>query len=147
MSWMKNELKKKIGRKMRLVRKKMGLTQAQMVSHFNIGRANYSRIEKGEVFPNEEILYTLQKELEVSLDWFIADEGQMEIPKKKNKDFTECVEELGELFYYIKKIPMVKHAVLAFFLEYHLKNSELIQKLVEEIEGKKPKQAKKSQKA
>jgi hypothetical protein len=88
----------------------------------------------------------LKNKLEVSLDWFIADEGEMELPKRKNRDFTECSEELSDLFYYIKRIPMVKHAVLAFFLEYHLKNGKLIQKLVEEVEGKKPQQAKKSQK-
>jgi transcriptional regulator with XRE-family HTH domain len=138
---MRQELKKKVGIKMRNLRKGMGLTQEKMVTHFDkIGRANYSRIEKGEIFPNESILYTLIKKLKISLNWFIADEGQMMLTKRKNRDFMECGEELDDLFYHIKKIPMVKHAVLAFFLEYKQKNNKLIKKLVEEVEKKEQKQ-------
>jgi len=138
---MRQELKKKVGIKMRNLRKGMGLTQGEMVTHFDIiGRANYSRIEKGEIFPNESILYTLIKKFKISLNWFIADEGQMKLTKRKNLDFTECGEELDDLFYHIKKIPMVKHAVLAFFLEYKQKNNKLIKKLVEEVERKEQKQ-------
>ena len=133
---MRQELKKKIGIKMRGLRKRRGLTQTEMVSHFDICRANYSRIERGEIFPNESILYTLIKKFKISLNWFIADEGQMMLTKKKNMDFAECGEEIDDLLYHIKKIPMVKHAVLAFFLEYKQKNSQLIKKLVEESERK-----------
>jgi transcriptional regulator with XRE-family HTH domain len=143
---MRQELKKKVGIKMRNFREERGLTQTEMVSHFDIGRANYSRIEKGEVFPNESILYTLIKKFKISLNWFIGDEGQMILTKRKNRDFSECGEEIDELFYHIKKIPMVKHAVLAFFLEYKQKNNKLIKKLIEEIERKEQKQKTKSPK-
>ncbi len=143
---MRQELKKKVGIKMRNLREERGLTQTEMVSHFDIGRANYSRIEKGEIFPNESILYTLIKKFKISLNWFIGDEGQMMLTKRKNRDFSECGEEIDDLFYHIKKIPMVKHAVLAFFLEYKQKNSKLIKKLIEEVERKEQKQKTKSPK-
>lgn len=132
---MKNELKKEIGAKLRQLRKRLGLTQAEMVSHFNVGRANYSRIEKGEVFPNVAILFTLKKEFNVSLDWLIGGEGEMltlteEEARKKRLHWSDSSKEIDELFYHIEKVPMVKHAVLGFFLEYRSKNSQLIEKMV-----------------
>lgn len=134
---MKNELKKEIGAKLRQLRKRLGKTQAEMVSHFNVGRANYSRIEKGEVFPNVAILYTLKKEFSVSLDWLIGGEGEMltlteEEARKKRLHWSDSSKEIDELFYHIEKVPMVKHAVLGFFLEYRSKNSQLIEKMVKE---------------
>jgi transcriptional regulator with XRE-family HTH domain len=145
---MKQKLKKQIGVKMRKFRKKLGLTQTEMVSHFDIGRANYSRIEKGEVFPNVLILYTLKTKFNLSLDWLIdaesvnGDEAEMmlqgEKKWKKNPGFGEDSEEIEELFFTMGKIPMIKHAVLSHFLEYKLKNNDLIQKLFREIERAKP---------
>ncbi|MCP5103730.1 MAG: helix-turn-helix transcriptional regulator [bacterium] len=137
---MKQELKQKIGKKLRKFREYLGLTQAEMVDSFDIGRANYSRIEKGEVFPNVVILHTLKNQFSVSLDWLIGDEGTMQPVTKANlgtgADFSECRRELDELFYHIKEVPMVKHAMLGFFLEYKMKNEKLIRKLVKEAEKK-----------
>lgn len=133
---MKQKLKKKIGTKIRKVRESLGLTQVQMVENFNIGRANYSRIEKGEIFPNAEILHTLKTEFNVSLDWLISGEGQMYPPKKKDLKkelgLGKCGREMDELIYLIANIPMVKHAVLGHFLEYKMKNVDLIKKLLKE---------------
>ncbi len=146
---MKQKLKKQIGVKMRKFRKKLGLTQTEMVSHFDIGRANYSRIEKGEVFPNVLILHTLKTKFNLSLDWLIDAEGvnedeteimlQGKKKRKENLDFGEDSDEVDELFFTMEKIPMIKHAILSHFLEYKLKNNDLIQKLFREIERAKPK--------
>ena len=133
---MKHKLKKKIGTKIRELRESLGLTQAQMVESFKIGRANYSRIEKGEIFPNAEILHTLKTEFNVSLDWLITGEGRMYPSKKrsltKELGLAKCGREIDELIYHIAKVPMVKHAVLGHFLEYKMQNDELIQKLLKE---------------
>lgn len=135
---MKHKLKKKIGTKIRKLRESLGLTQAQMVENFKIGRANYSRIEKGEIFPNAEILHTLNTEFNVSLDWLITGEGRMHPSKKRNLakelGLAKSGREIDELIYHIANIPMIKHAVLGHFLEYKTKNNELIQKLLEESE-------------
>jgi transcriptional regulator with XRE-family HTH domain len=134
---MKDELRKKIGSKMFRIRKELGLKQAQMAAHFGIGRANYSRIEKGQIYPNEIVLHTLCTQFGISLNWLIADEGNMRAPNKDDeKDFTQCGRELEEMLYHIERLPMVKHAMLGFFLEYKFKNHELIQTLLEETEKK-----------
>jgi len=131
----KEELRKEIGLRMRKLRKKLSYTQDQMVSNFNIGRANYSRIEKGEIFPVATILNTLRKELNVSLDWLISNEGEMFLQERKERtekvDFGEYTEEVRDLLFHLHKIPMVKHAVLGFFIEYKLKNENIIDPILE----------------
>ncbi len=135
---MKSELKKEIGRRMRKIRKALGYTQEQMVSNFNIGRANYSRIEKGEVHPGALILNTLRIKFNVSLDWLITNNGKMFLRDREKHDpglkidFGQSTEEIKELLGYMEKVPMVKHAILGFFLEYKMKNREIIQDALDE---------------
>ncbi|MGD2090088.1 MAG: helix-turn-helix transcriptional regulator [Candidatus Aminicenantes bacterium] len=137
---MKEELKKEIGERMRKIRKAFGYTQEKMVEFFDIGRANYSRIEKGEVWPGANILHTLRTKFNVSLDWLIANTGKMFIRNREKKgygervDFGEYAKEVNELLNYIKKVPMVKHAILSYFLEYKIKNQEIIQQFLEDSE-------------
>lgn len=139
---MKEQLRKDIGARLLNIRKELGFTQAVMASHFNIGRANYARIEKGEIFPNETVLVTMRKEFDISLDWLVAGVG----PKKPMlvtaaKGTAQCGRELEELHYFMDRVPMVKHAILSHFLEYRYKNAELLQELLREGEGEEQKQA------
>jgi len=133
----KKELKREIGVRMRKIRKALGYTQENMVSYFDIGRANYSRIEKGEVLPNAGVLNTLKVEFNISLDWLITGGGKMfagALEKKgRNEtiDFGEYNREIRELLVYMEKVPMVKHAVLGFFLEYKIKYSDSIRQIMD----------------
>lgn len=137
---MKEELKKEIGDRMRKVRKTLGYTQEKMVEFFDIGRANYSRIEKGEVWPGANILHTLRTKFNVSLDWMITNTGKMFTREREKRgygervDFGEYTKEIKELLKYIEKVPMVKHAILSYFLEYKIKNQEIIQQFLDDDE-------------
>jgi transcriptional regulator with XRE-family HTH domain len=130
---MKNELKKEIGQRMRKLRKTLGYTQEQIVENFNIGRANYSRIEKGEVHPGALILSTLQNKFNVSLDWLICNNGKMFLRERDESapetiaDFGPAHAEVREMLHYMEMSPMVRHALLGFFLEYKQKNIAIIQ--------------------
>lgn len=134
---MKQKLRKEIGMKMRKIRKALGFTQVQMVSFFDIGRANYSRIEKGEIFPTPTTLNTLCREFNVSLDWLIANEGEMFILENQEQDGKKTRapgkhnREIKDLLFLIEKVPMVRHAILGFFLEYKQKNQGIIQEILE----------------
>jgi len=135
---MKEKLKKEIGARMRKIRKTLIYTQEKMVSHFDIGRANYSRIEKGEVLPGATILNVLKTEFNVSLDWLITSQGKMFLKEKDKKvdkdkvDMGNYAEETRELLTYMEKVPMVKHAVLSYFIEYKLQHKRIIQQVLEE---------------
>ena len=134
---MKQQLRKEIGMKMRKIRKSLGYTQVKMVSFFEIGRANYSRIEKGEIFPTAAILNVLCREFHVSLDWLVANEGEMFILQKQKKDAKKILDpgkysqEVNDLLLHIENVPMVRHAILGFFLEYKQKNQRIIQEILE----------------
>ena len=138
---MKEELRKAVGQRMRKLRKTLGYTQEKMVSFFEIGRANYSRIEKGEVWPGVHIQYILRTKLSVSLDWLITNTGKMFIRERQDKsseekiNFGQYSEEIRELLSYLDKVPMVKHAILSYFLEYKVKNKKIIQHFLEEAEA------------
>lgn len=136
---MKEELKKEIGDRLKKVRKAFGFTQEKIVEFFDIGRANYSRIEKGEVWPGANILHVLRTKFNVSLDWLITDMGKMFIRDRKSYgsrvEFGEYTQEIQELLKYIEKVPMVKHAILSYFLEYKIKNQDIIQQFLEETES------------
>jgi transcriptional regulator with XRE-family HTH domain len=136
----KTKLKKEIGTKMLEIRKSLHYTQDQIVRSFDCGRANYSRIEKGEVFPNPTMLKVLREQHRVSLHWLICNEGKM-IKPGEGKDFLAIksspdsieAEEIEKLFFYIDNVPLVKHAVLGFFLEFIGKNKKLIEPDLQKI--------------
>lgn len=127
----KSTLKKEIGIKIRQVRKNLGYTQDRMVEFFDCGRANYSRIEKGEVFPNPAMLNVFNTRFNVSLHWLVCGKGEMlEQDESKGEmnprgDVSDT-SEINDLLAYLESVPMVKHAVLGYFLEYLEKNKKLI---------------------
>lgn len=141
---MKNKLKKAIGQRMRKIRKALGYTQEKMVSFFDIGRANYSRIEKGEVFPGANILHTLRSKFNVSLDWLITNTGKMFVQDQEREEYNDKIysdqykEELRELLSYVERVPMVKHAIISFFLEYKIKHQKFIELFLEDGERSAP---------
>ena len=131
----KAELKKEIGTRIREVRKSLGYTQDRMVEYFDCGRANYSRIEKGEVFPNPAMLKGLNQKFKVSLHWLVCGKGEMHENENQYKELKLGAAdggEINELLIYIEKVPMVRHAILSFFLEYIEKNKTLIAPFLKE---------------
>ena len=117
----KLELKKEIGARMKEFRKQMRFTQHEMAPYCGVGRADLSRIEKGEVFPGIFLLVKLSKEFKLSLPWVLLNEGEMLIPNAESINKKSCVmiqgEELHNLFFYIEKIPLLRHRMLALFYE------------------------------
>jgi transcriptional regulator with XRE-family HTH domain len=137
---MKEQLRREIGQRMRKIRKSLGYTQEQMVSYFETGRANYSRIEKGEIFPGPVVLTSLKKNFNISMDWLISGIGDMFLQdpdvKKKKRNFGKNTPEVQELLHCMAGVPMFKHAVLSYFMEYRLKNQEHIDKILSQVEEK-----------
>lgn len=143
---MKQKLKEGIGARLRKLRDSLGLTQADIVKYLDVCRANYSRIEQGKVAPNPHIMRILKTNFDISLDWLVTGEGQMRPQKKKKPgrsiDFSKDSKELKDLLKLMKKIPMVKHAMLGFYLEYKFKNIDLIRDQLQELEKNQEKQSK-----
>lgn len=138
---MKSKLKQEIGSRMQQIRKDFGWTQEKMAAHFKVGRANFSRIEKGDIFPNPTIMHILKSDFNISLDWLVCGDGEMLISNRPEKieglpDFDVHAKEIHDLLFYMKRVPMVLHQVLGFFLNYKAKNREVILTFLQDQERK-----------
>ena len=67
--------RKEIGRRLKKIRMSKGFTQEQFVDFLQTGRANLSRVEKGDIFPNYELMNLLRQKFHIRIDWFLFDQG------------------------------------------------------------------------
>lgn len=135
---MKEEHRKDVGRRVKEFRYHMGLTQAGIVEFLDIGRANYSRIEKGEIFPGLSILKTFQDQFGLNHNWVINNKGGMLLqPVEDNRfKFGQYEPEVEDLLAYMEKVPSLKHAVLSLFHEYKVRNKDIIQAVFKQPEDR-----------
>ena len=125
----RKDLRKAVGIRLKKVRKSLSLTQEQIVSSFDTGRATFSRNEKGETFPNYIALYNLAMSYDVSLDWLICEKGPMFFEKKVSLTARRDEEE-QELLYCMDRIPLLRHEVMAFFLRFKMENDTLVESVL-----------------
>jgi len=139
---MKEELRVEIGKRVRELRKKLNFKQEEMVKHLKvIGRADYSRIENGEIFPNPVIMYFLKDQFSVSLDWLVTGKGQMTVnesdePLLDKQKLGNQWDDVKSLLVDMEKIPMLRYAVLHYYLQYKFEHRESIAKFLEMNEKK-----------
>ncbi|NQT19598.1 MAG: helix-turn-helix transcriptional regulator [Planctomycetes bacterium] len=60
--------------RIRSVRRKRGLTQAEMAQNLGVSQKTISRIEKGETQPDFSLLMAIHEKLDVSAQWLITGE-------------------------------------------------------------------------
>ena len=63
--------RKEIGQRLKKFRMSQGFTQEQFSEFLSTGRANLSRVEKGETFPNHEILKLMRHKFHIKMDWLL----------------------------------------------------------------------------
>jgi len=135
---MKEQLRIEIGERIKMVRKAFGLTQEQFVENFEIGRANYARIESGEIFPGISIMNVLRSKFNISMDWLISNKGEMFLQEKKEEDivldYGEDTEEIAEMLHIIQRIPRMKEEILSFFYDFRRKNKSILDRMLENEE-------------
>ena len=69
---------KKLGEKLRTLRKREGFTQMQLGEMLNVTHSHIVRMEKGQRLPSLEILFKLTQIFNVSGDVFMNDELELE---------------------------------------------------------------------
>ena len=73
---MKKKHRKEVGRRVKKFRIHMDMLQSEMVEFLDMGRANFSRIEKGEIYPGLFTLKTLQDRFGLNPNWIINNTGE-----------------------------------------------------------------------
>lgn len=79
-------MKETIGDKIRKLRYKNGMKQAEFVAALEIERAYLSQLESNKRKPSRELLIRMSKEFNVSLDWLTADQDHNENSQAHNED-------------------------------------------------------------
>ena len=87
-----------LGDKLRMIRG--SLTQTELAQILDCPQGYISRYEKGVVKPSIQFIYNMTKNFNVSLDWLLADEGDIYLApsvEEKEKMESEVVEILNIL--------------------------------------------------
>jgi hypothetical protein len=84
-------------------------------------------------------LSTLSNDLKVSLDWLIANKGKMFVeeglPPEDKKELKNLNNEIKELLYVMRHLPLVRYEVMGFYQKFKLDNQEYITPLLKKIPG------------
>ncbi|NIM11786.1 MAG: hypothetical protein GTO45_06675 [Candidatus Aminicenantes bacterium] len=148
----KGKLLREIGMRLRQVRRRFNLRQADMALQSDCKRTTYVKNESGETFPGALAFRRWADGLNISLDWLICDRGSMVYkPKEQIKEDTrekkeketpkalvvpKAVEEkeditlsddVRELLEHMEQVPLLYFEVLAFFHRFKLKYRELFE--------------------
>jgi len=69
---------KRLGEKLRTLRKRQGLTQTELADMLDIGQSHVVRMERGERLPSLEVLDKLMAIFNVSCDQLLKDDRELE---------------------------------------------------------------------
>lgn len=86
MSSKKNEKMNTIGIRIKLIRNKYKLNQAQMSEAINVHLQTLSRYERNELMPSVEVIIAIVEQFNVNPRWLLSAEGEM---LKNNSAFKE----------------------------------------------------------
>jgi len=114
-----------IGERIRLIRKKLGLTQKEFGERIGVIDRLVSKWEKGLNEPTSKSLKAIAQEFNVNLHWLLTGEGEMFIDKNKKGqgNFTEKANINPELYNFIALLSEEQQKQLADVFKEVLKNS------------------------
>ncbi|WP_059103960.1 helix-turn-helix domain-containing protein [Shouchella shacheensis] len=110
----KRQLSKQIGRRLRELRQKQGLTLDQLAARSNVSKPMLSQMERGDSNPSVSTLWKVANGLSVSFSTFL-DEGQSK-PTLIRREQIQPVEELDE-----------GYCVFPYFAKERFKSFEIYQ--------------------
>ncbi|MCX6579614.1 MAG: helix-turn-helix transcriptional regulator [Candidatus Aminicenantes bacterium] len=121
------EIRLKIGNKLKSLRNSKGLTQFRVAGTLLISRMHYMRLEKGEMIPSAMHLYRLAKFYGVSMEWFFDDDSNVPPPGvRAPSDFGADQDTVTELFQVMREVPLIRYSILKDFMEMKQEHKALI---------------------
>ncbi len=135
---MKKKNYKDFGDRLKEIREKLNFSQEKMAGYFDFGRTAYTKNEKGYTFPHFSMLVTLVNVFNVSLNWLIGNVGGMFIgeEKKESKEGDTNNEDLKDLLYHMRNVPLVYYSIMDHFQKFKIDNKEVIDQALIEIKDK-----------
>lgn len=84
-----------LGQRVKMMRKKLGITQNDVKNHLNIGQSTLSSIENDKFMPSSETLLELSKLFNVSPSWLLT--GKNDEKRKYSPKESSCLELFNQL--------------------------------------------------
>jgi transcriptional regulator with XRE-family HTH domain len=133
----RKEIASSLGLKLQKIQKIFNKSGVQMAEILNCVRVSYLRNEKGQTIPNIFTIYNLATQLDISLNWFLLDEGPMYIKDIARVKDVESISrpltaDLKELFEHMEKIPLLRHDILLRFQQFKEEHSLMVEKAMKE---------------
>ncbi len=129
------------GERLKEARKTIGLKVPEMCQLLGIQATAYYKYEDGSRFPKPEILLKLTEDLGISIDYLLSGLGPMFSGKDDYREpggisflcepgqlYGEDYETMKDLLYHLEFSPLVRLAVLKYFVEYKHEKYSLIKK-------------------
>ncbi len=98
------QMRQEIGKRLRLIRERMGITQAEVGNKLGIQSQHVSKYERGETVPTWENLIKLTELYDVNINWLLTGKGSMflspvnySIPEEKNIYAVRDLEPDGQI--------------------------------------------------
>lgn len=73
------------GRRLSIIRQQLELSRKDMAYRLGLSFPAYYKNESGETFPRQATVIRLEKEYDISMDWFIFGKGNMYYSKEKER--------------------------------------------------------------
>lgn len=134
----------KFGERLKEARRTIGLKVPEMCQLLGVQTTAYYKYEDGSRFPKPEILLKLTEDLGLSIDYLISGLGSMfaapddyrqsrgiSLLCEPGQLYGEDYETLKDLLYHLEHSPLVRLAVLKYFVEYKHEKQSLIKKDIE----------------
>lgn len=128
----KEELAKRIGKRIRELRKQHGINQRELAEKLGIGHTTVSSYEVGRITPDIVVLYQLSQILDVDIQTFFHESGvipHVTFPSKEEQQDTPLTPEdsvfLGNFIEVLRQVPSEKrmsfhehiHFSIAYFFQ------------------------------
>lgn len=71
------------GKRLSIVRRQLGLSRKDMAARLGLSWPAYYKNESGETLPRPSTMKRLEKEYDISMDWFMFGKGEMHYSKER----------------------------------------------------------------
>ncbi|UCH94398.1 MAG: helix-turn-helix domain-containing protein [Candidatus Aminicenantes bacterium] len=118
-----------VGQRLKKLRKQLDYPANEMASRLGLRISSYYKNESGDTIPGLITLHRLQKDFNISMDWFLFNKGSMYYEEKQvenekpHSGLEDKMPDVKELLDDMEKDPLLRHKILLHYYEYKKKET------------------------
>jgi len=129
-----------IVRRLKLIRKALGINQKDFAGKLSISASTYCQIEGGQYLPSYEFIYNLVDVCKINLYYLMFGQGEMFLDPAaassgRMEEYAVNREDVESFLWYFRESRIVQYQVLGYFRSILIREKEA---LAEELKDKKP---------